>query len=71
MGKGYIELIKSAQETGLKVWIQGLSDIYPADWFELTERKCSILDDGTIRGEPLLGNMTEGCFPFQYLIRHF
>ncbi len=49
-GKGYLSLIDRIHELGLKVWIQGLSDIYGADWFEATYREVSILDDGTLRG---------------------
>jgi Domain of unknown function (DUF6259) len=54
-GKGYINLINNLHNEELTVWIQGLSDIYPADWFELTNRKINILEDGTIRGGTPLG----------------
>lgn len=54
-GKGYINLIETLHSQGLLVWIQGVSDIYPADWFELTYREVSILKDGTIRGGTPLG----------------
>lgn len=55
-GKGYIDLIETLHSQGLLVWIQGVSDIYPADWFELTYRDVSILEDGTIRGGAPLGS---------------
>ncbi|RKX94112.1 MAG: hypothetical protein DRP59_01055 [Spirochaetes bacterium] len=54
-GRGYIDLIETLHLQGLLVWIQGVSDIYPADWFELTYRNVSILEDGTIRGGTPLG----------------
>jgi hypothetical protein len=54
-GKGYINLINNIHKEELSVWIQGLSDIYPADWFELTNRDINILEDGTIRGGTPLG----------------
>ncbi len=54
-GKGYRSLIDKMRNKELTVWIQGLSDIYPANWFELTYRGTSILNDGTIRGGTPLG----------------
>jgi hypothetical protein len=49
-GKGYAELIDSLRNRGLKVWIQGVSDYYHSDYFEMTWRDLNILPDGTIRG---------------------
>ena len=54
-GSGYLNLIEQIQDYGLKVWIQGLSNYYPADAFEATWREVSILDDGTLRGGWPLG----------------
>ncbi|NOY09883.1 MAG: hypothetical protein GXP33_13700 [Spirochaetes bacterium] len=54
-GAGYIKLIKNLKNLGLLVWIQGLSDIYPADWYEATFRYPSVSPDGTIRGGTPLG----------------
>lgn len=61
-GKGYIDLINNIHKEGLSVWIQGLSDIYPADWFELTYRDINILEDGTIRGGTPLGRPDKRVF---------
>ncbi len=61
-GKGYINLINDLHKEGLTVWIQGLSDIYPADWFELTYRDTNILEDGTIRGGTPLGKPEKCIF---------
>lgn len=61
-GKGYINLINNIHKEGLSVWIQGLSDIYPADWFELTYRDINILVDGTIRGGTPLGRPDKRVF---------
>ena len=61
-GEGYIKLIKRIRKENLTVWIQGLSDIYPADWFELTHRKTNILKDGTIRGGTPLGTADKRVF---------
>ncbi len=61
-GKGYIDLINKIHKAGLSVWIQGLSDIYPADWFELTYREINILKDGTIRGGTPLGKPDKRVF---------
>lgn len=61
-GKGYIRLINNLHQEGLSVWIQGLSDIYPADWFELTYRDINILEDGTIRGGTPLGKPDKRVF---------
>lgn len=49
-GSGYRDLIKLIQDEGLGVWIQGSCDLYPADWFELTYRNLSILEEGILRG---------------------
>ena len=49
-GEGYAELIDSLRNRGLKVWIQGVSDYYHSDYFEMTWRDLNILPDGTIRG---------------------
>ena len=49
-GKGYATLIDSLRKKGLKVWIQGVSDYYHSDYFEMTWRDLNILPDGTIRG---------------------
>jgi len=54
-GMGYKRLIEGIREMGLKVWIQGVSDFYPADAFEATWRAVSILEDGTLRGGWPLG----------------
>ncbi len=61
-GKGYINLIDNLHDEGLSVWIQGLSDIYPADWFELTYRDINILEDGTIRGGMPFGEPDKRLF---------
>ena len=61
-GEGYIKLIDNLHKEGLTVWIQGLSDIYPADWFELTYRDTNILEDGTIRGGTPLGKPDKRVF---------
>ena len=61
-GKGYLDLIKALKEEGLSVWIQGVSDIYPADWFELTYRNVSVLKDGTIRGGTPFGTADRRLF---------
>ncbi|RKX87958.1 MAG: hypothetical protein DRP58_01620 [Spirochaetes bacterium] len=61
-GKGYINLINNLHKERLTVWIQGLSDIYPADWFELTYRDINILEDGTIRGGTPLGKPDKRVF---------
>ncbi|MCG8453840.1 MAG: DUF6259 domain-containing protein [Spirochaetales bacterium] len=54
-GKGNRQLIDEMHLLGLKVWIQGISDYYPADAFEATWRPVSVLDDGTLRGGTPLG----------------
>jgi hypothetical protein len=61
-GEGYINLINNLHKEGLTVWIQGLSDIYPADWFELSYRDTSILEDGSIRGGTPLGKTDKRVF---------
>lgn len=61
-GAGYIQLIDRIHKEGLTVWIQGLSDIYPADWFELTYRNTEILEHGTIRGGTPLGKPDRRLF---------
>jgi len=61
-GKGYIDLINNIHKEGLSVWIQGLSDIYPADWFELTYRNINVLKDGTIRGGTPFGKPDKRVF---------
>jgi hypothetical protein len=61
-GDGYIQLIDRIHQEGLTVWIQGLSDIYPADWFELTFRNTDILEDGTIRGGTPFGKPDRRLF---------
>jgi hypothetical protein len=61
-GYGYSKLIRKLHKAGLTVWIQGLSDIYPADWFELTYRDTNILEDGTIRGGTPLGRPDKRVF---------
>jgi hypothetical protein len=48
-GKGYRDLIVDIQKLGMKVWIQGVSDYYPADAFEATWRPVNVLKDGTLR----------------------
>ncbi len=54
-GKGYRKLIEDVRSMGLKVWIQGVSDYYPADAFEATWRAVDVLEDGTLRGGCPLG----------------
>jgi len=54
-GQGYRRLIQRIQETGLKVWIQGVCPYYHADWFEMTHRDLKILNGGTLRGGLPLG----------------
>ncbi len=54
-GKGYRRLIEAIHGLGLKVWIQGVSDYYPADAFEATWRAINVLEDGTLRGGFPLG----------------
>ena len=49
-GAGYKRLIERLHEAGLEVWIQGVSDYYPADWFEMTWRDLNILPGGLLRG---------------------
>lgn len=49
-GAGYRRLIEDIQSLGINVWIQGVSDYYPADAFEATWREIDILEDGTLRG---------------------
>lgn len=61
-GKGYLNLINNLHKEELTVWIQGLSDIYPADWFELTYRDTNVLEDGTIRGGTPLGKPDKRVF---------
>ena len=63
-GKGYINLINNLHKENLSVWIQGLSDIYPANWFELTYRNINILENGTIRGGMPLGKPDKRVFQF-------
>ena len=74
-GEGYINLINNLHKEGLTVWIQGLSDIYPADWFELTNRETNILEDGTIRGGTPIGKPEKCVFqisvPSQILLIPF
>ncbi len=54
-GKGYRKLIEDIHKLGLKVWIQGVSNYYPADAFEATWRPVTVLNDGTLRGGVPLG----------------
>ena len=49
-GHGYLELIKKIKDENLRVWIQGVSNYYPADWFEMTQRDVKILNGGILRG---------------------
>ena len=49
-GAGYRNLIERLRSNGLQVWIQGVSDYYPADWFEMTYRDLNILPGGVLRG---------------------
>lgn len=52
-GAGYLQMIDRIHALGLHVWIEGLSDLYPADWFEMTDREPAISEDGTIHsGHP-------------------
>ncbi|MDC7126759.1 MAG: hypothetical protein PQJ46_14405 [Spirochaetales bacterium] len=59
-GRGYKALINRLHAEGLKVWIQGVSDYYPADWFEMTYRELSILPGGVLRGGTPFGK-TDLC----------
>jgi len=54
-GAGYRKLIERIQDSGMKVWIQGVSCYYPADAFEATWRPVKVLSDGTLRGGFPLG----------------
>lgn len=54
-GQGYVQLIQEIQAEGSEVWIQGVSDVYPADWFEMTYRDVSILEGGIVRGGNPIG----------------
>lgn len=49
-GEGYNRIIDRIHKLGMKVWIQGVSDYYRADRFEMTVRDLKILEDGTLRG---------------------
>jgi Domain of unknown function (DUF6259) len=49
-GEGYADLIRRIQKLGMKVWIQGVSDYYPADCFEMTWKDLEILKGGILRG---------------------
>ena len=49
-GEGYNRIIDGIHDLGMKVWIQGVSDYYHADWFEMTYRKLNILEGGILRG---------------------
>jgi len=49
-GQGYNNLIQRLHGTGLEVWIQGVSDYYRADCFEMTWRDIKILPGGILRG---------------------
>jgi len=49
-GEGYRNLILRLRSAGLRIWIQGVSDYYPADWFEMTWRDLNILPGGILRG---------------------
>jgi len=49
-GQGYNELIRHIHDLGMKVWIQGVSDYYEADSFEMTWRDLNILPGGIVRG---------------------
>lgn len=49
-GKGYADLIRNIKEEELEVWIQGVSDYYPADCFEMTWKDLEIMEGGVLRG---------------------
>lgn len=49
-GQGYNRIIRGIQNLGMKVWIQGVSDYYCADRFEMTFRELNILKGGILRG---------------------
>ncbi|OQY34907.1 MAG: hypothetical protein B6241_03235 [Spirochaetaceae bacterium 4572_59] len=49
-GQGYNSLIQRIQSGGMKVWIQGVSDYYGADCYEMTWRNLNILEGGILRG---------------------
>jgi hypothetical protein len=53
-GQGYLQMIERIQALELRVWIEGLSDLYPADWFEIPDRESRISADGSVfSGHPL------------------
>jgi len=56
-GDGYNHMISEIHDIGLKVWIQGISDLYDADWFEMTYRDLNILEGGIIRGGNPFGDL--------------
>lgn len=49
-GEGYNDLIRSIREGGSEIWIQGVSDYYEADCFEMTWRDLNVLRGGILRG---------------------
>ena len=61
-GGGYLRMIESIQALGLRVWIEGLSDLYPADWFEMTDREPSVSRDGSIHSGHPLGTSAPDLF---------
>jgi hypothetical protein len=55
-GSGYNRIIEEIHKSGMKVWIQGISDFYKADWFEMTYRNVKIMNGGILRGGTPLGH---------------
>jgi hypothetical protein len=61
-GGGYLRMIECIQALDLRVWIEGLSDLYPADWFEMTDRDPAVSKDGSIHSGHPLGNSAPELF---------
>ncbi len=54
-GAGIRKMISRIQDLGVKVWYRGGTDIYPADWLELSQEELRIEEDGHIFSGCVLG----------------
>ena len=61
-GEGIRQIITRIRDLGVKVWYRGGTDIYPADWLEMSSEELRMEDDGTIISGCTLGECDPRLF---------
>jgi Domain of unknown function (DUF6259) len=61
-GDGVRKIITRIRDLGVKVWYRGGTDIYPADWLEISKEELSLEEDGHVFSGCLIGEFDPRLF---------